>query len=76
VFRLLLVEGDQTIGGVLESSLRMHGYQVAWMSTGHGALAEADRAQFDLVLLDLGLPDLDGSRCAGGCAPRRPRRCW
>jgi DNA-binding response OmpR family regulator len=60
VFRLLLVEDDQTIGQVLESSLRMHGYEACWMRTGRDALAAAARAEFDLILLDLGLPDLDG----------------
>jgi DNA-binding response OmpR family regulator len=60
MFRLLLVEDDQTIGQVLESSLRMHGYEVCWTPTGRDALAAAGCAEFDLVLLDLGLPDLDG----------------
>jgi DNA-binding response OmpR family regulator len=60
MFRLLLVEDDQTIGQVLESSLRMHGYEVCWTRTGQSALAAAARTEFDLVLLDLGLPDLDG----------------
>jgi DNA-binding response OmpR family regulator len=60
MFRLLLVEDDQTIGQVLESSLRMHGYQISWVTTGSEALAAAARAEIDLVLLDLGLPDLDG----------------
>ncbi|KAA9160241.1 response regulator transcription factor [Amycolatopsis acidicola] len=58
--RLLLVEDDATIGGVLESSLRRHGYGVRWERTGNGGLAAASAQEFDLVLLDLGLPDLDG----------------
>lgn len=58
--RLLVVEDDETIGGVLDSSLRAHGHQVVWQRTGRGALREAAMASFDLVLLDLGLPDLDG----------------
>ncbi|HVW42638.1 MAG TPA: response regulator transcription factor [Amycolatopsis sp.] len=58
--RLLVVEDDATIGGVLESSLRRHGYQVRWERTGTGGLAAASAEDFDLVLLDLGLPDLDG----------------
>jgi DNA-binding response OmpR family regulator len=60
VFRLLVVEDDETIGGVLESSLRAHGHQVAWQRSGRGALGAALETDFDLVLLDLGLPDLDG----------------
>ena len=58
--RLLVVEDDETIGSVLESSLRAHGHQVGWQRTGRGALHAARETDFDLVLLDLGLPDLDG----------------
>lgn len=58
--QLLVVEDDETIGGVLDSSLRAHGHRVVWQRTGRGALREAAGANFDLVLLDLGLPDLDG----------------
>ncbi len=58
--RLLVVEDDETIGSVLESSLRAHGHQVGWQRTGRGALRAAAESDFDLVLLDLGLPDLDG----------------
>jgi DNA-binding response OmpR family regulator len=57
--RLLVVEDDETIGTVLESSLRLQGYQVCWERTGMGALRRAVNG-FDFVLLDLGLPDLDG----------------
>jgi DNA-binding response OmpR family regulator len=60
VSRLLVVEDDETIGSVLESSLRAHGHQVGWQRTGRGALHAAAETDFDLVLLDLGLPDLDG----------------
>ncbi|HJQ47519.1 MAG TPA: response regulator transcription factor [Amycolatopsis sp.] len=58
--RLLVVEDDATIGGVLESSLRRHGYQVRWERTGSGGLGAVSEEDYDLVLLDLGLPDLDG----------------
>jgi DNA-binding response OmpR family regulator len=58
--RVLVVEDDETIGDVLESSLRAHGHDVVWRRTGRSALSEATTAPFDLVLLDLGLPDLDG----------------
>jgi DNA-binding response OmpR family regulator len=58
--RLLVVEDDKTIGDVLQTSLRRHGYDVSWQETGRDALEAAARGEFDLVLLDLGLPDLDG----------------
>jgi DNA-binding response OmpR family regulator len=58
--RLLIVEDDETIGKVLESGLRMHDHEVVWQRSGQGAIREATAAGFDLVLLDLGLPDLDG----------------
>jgi DNA-binding response OmpR family regulator len=60
VSQLLVVEDDETIGGVLDSSLRAHGHQVVWQRTGRSALRVAATTNFDLVLLDLGLPDLDG----------------
>ncbi|GAA4666400.1 response regulator transcription factor [Amycolatopsis dongchuanensis] len=58
--RLLLVEDDRTIGQALDSSLGLHGHDVCWVRDGTVALHEAQRTAFDLVLLDLGLPDLDG----------------
>jgi DNA-binding response OmpR family regulator len=58
--RILLVEDDPTIGEVLTSSLRSHAYEVFWERTGAGGLARAGTGAVDLVVLDLGLPDLDG----------------
>jgi DNA-binding response OmpR family regulator len=57
---LLLVEDDETIGGALSTSLRTHGHEVVWRRGGKAALQDAERHNFDLVVLDLGLPDLDG----------------
>jgi DNA-binding response OmpR family regulator len=58
--RILLVEDDSTIGEVLTSSLRLQGHDVAWERTGTSGLERAREMPADLVLLDLGLPDLDG----------------
>ena len=57
---LLVVEDDETIGTALTTGLRAHGHAVSWQRTGHGALEAAACRVFDLALLDLGLPDLDG----------------
>jgi DNA-binding response OmpR family regulator len=58
--RLLVVEDDETIGSLLRTGLESHGHRVVWVRGGRSALREATLAEFDLVLLDLGLPDLDG----------------
>jgi DNA-binding response OmpR family regulator len=60
VARVLVVEDDETIGATLEQSLRTHGYEVSWVRSGRAALERAGQGELDLVLLDLGLPDLDG----------------
>ncbi|GAA1218556.1 response regulator transcription factor [Pseudonocardia alaniniphila] len=57
---LLLIEDDLTIGEVLTSSLRVRGHEVVWERFGEKGLAQASVTPFDLVLLDLGLPDIDG----------------
>ena len=58
--RILVIEDDETIGSVLESSLRAAGYVVTWQRSGRSALIEAVSSDVDLALIDLGLPDMDG----------------
>lgn len=58
--KILVVEDDETIGRTLVSALQSQGFEVEWTTTGHGAIAAIDGASVQLVLLDLGLPDLDG----------------
>jgi Response regulators consisting of a CheY-like receiver domain and a winged-helix DNA-binding domain len=60
VARILLVEDDPTIGKVLETSLASSGNQTTWVTYGREALDQAAAGPIDLVLLDLGLPDMDG----------------
>ena len=62
--RVLLVEDDATIGRNLLAGIRAHGYPATWCHTGAAALIEARAQAYDLVLLDLGLPDLDGTDVA------------
>ena len=58
--RLLLVEDDADTGAALRSVLEPHGHEVTLARTGFSALRVAVNEPTDLVLLDLGLPDLDG----------------
>src|SRR5215469_5195129 len=59
--RVLVVEDEPGLLRALEITLRARGYRVASSPDGKAALAEAARRPPDAVLLDLGLPDLDGT---------------
>jgi DNA-binding response OmpR family regulator len=58
--RVLIVEDDAAIGQVLQRSLQMEGYEVALAPDGVAALERAYDFEPDAVILDLGLPRLDG----------------
>lgn len=58
--RVLVVEDDEEIVQVLQRSLRLEGYEVRASLDGISALADADSFSPDLVVLDLGLPLVDG----------------
>jgi two-component system response regulator MprA len=62
--RVLVVEDDEEIAQVLQRSLRMEGYDVRLAGDGEAALDEATSFVPDLVILDLGLPKLDGIEVA------------
>lgn len=68
----MVIEDESAIGGLLEASLRKHGYEVGWERTGHGALRQSGMTELDLVLLDLGLPDLDGVEVCRQLRGRQP----
>jgi two-component system, OmpR family, KDP operon response regulator KdpE len=56
-----VVEDEPALLRALEINLRARGYQVSSSGDGRAALAEAARRPPDAVLLDLGLPDMDGT---------------
>jgi two-component system response regulator MprA len=58
--RVLVVEDDVDIAGVLRRSLDKEGYDVRIAGDGESALDEAGMFEPDAVVLDLGLPKLDG----------------
>ena len=58
--RLLLVEDDQMIGEAVLDVLRAEHYAVDWVKDGLAAEAAWGTQDYDLVLLDLGLPGKDG----------------
>jgi two-component system KDP operon response regulator KdpE len=58
--RVLVVDDEPAIRRFLRTSLRAEGYEVVETETGEAALAEYRRRSPDLVMLDLGLPGVDG----------------
>ena len=57
---LLLVEDDAPLADGLANSLRQSGYSVDWSANGRAADAALMTREYDLVILDLSLPGLDG----------------
>ena len=58
--RILVVEDDPTIARHLERALAAQGHEVTVVGTGRDARIQSTEWKPDLVLLDLGLPDVDG----------------
>ena len=58
--RILVVEDEPDIALGLRDDLARHGYDVDMVGDGQAALARADAGRFDLILLDVMLPKLDG----------------
>jgi len=62
---ILLVEDDQTVSEVIVGLLESQGHEVVHVMHGLGALSEIAMRTFDLALLDLDLPGIDGLTLAG-----------
>ena len=58
--RILIAEDEQRIASFVEKGLRANGFSTTTVADGETALATACAGGFDLVILDLGLPRLDG----------------
>jgi DNA-binding response OmpR family regulator len=57
---VLLVEDERSIGTLLRDYLERDGYRVVWVRTGEEALIELVRHPVRMVVLDIGLPGIDG----------------
>jgi two-component system OmpR family response regulator len=58
--RILLIEDDAMVGAAVERALKDVGYAVDWVKDGETAMLAAGNEAYELALLDLGLPSLDG----------------
>ncbi len=57
---ILVVEDEQAIADLVRAYLRRDGFEVVWASSGEQALEELARHSVRLVVLDIGLPGIDG----------------
>lgn len=58
--RVLLIEDDPMIGNAIQAALKDASYAADWVKNGQSALNSLDCQEYDIVLLDLGLPGKDG----------------
>ena len=66
MIRVLVVDDDRPLARALAINLKAHGYDVTVAHDGRAALTEVARAHPAVVVLDLGLPDLDGIEVLAG----------
>jgi two-component system, OmpR family, alkaline phosphatase synthesis response regulator PhoP len=57
---VLVIEDEQSIGALVCAYLKRDGFQVVWVRSGEDGLGELDRHPVRLVVLDVGLPGIDG----------------
>jgi two-component system KDP operon response regulator KdpE len=65
-YRVLVVDDEPGLVRALAINLRAHGWEVVTAHDGRGALAACAETHPDVVLLDLGLPDMDGTEVLTG----------
>ena len=82
--RVLVVDDEPAILRFVRTGLTGQGYHVSIAETGRGAIEELRKGATDLIVLDLGLPDIDGldviahvrgeaRPCRSSCCPAAPR---
>jgi len=69
--RILLVDDDTGVSDVCSQMLKYHGYEVTPSITGEDAIDLFSVGHFDLVILDVGLPGINGLDCARELRRRR-----
>jgi DNA-binding response OmpR family regulator len=70
--RILLVEDEANIASIVRTYLERDGFTVVWVRSGEEALAELPRHPLSLMILDVGLPGIDGFEVCRRCAGRLP----
>ncbi|HYZ82052.1 MAG TPA: response regulator [Solirubrobacteraceae bacterium] len=69
---VMVVEDEANVGLLVRTYLERAGYHALWVRNGEDALAELRRHPVRLVILDIGLPGIDGFEVAAGSPGRSP----
>jgi len=63
---VLLIDGEEKTGELLVQALKSEGIEVTWASDGKSALAKVEKGGFDLIILELKLPEISGDEVLEG----------
>ena len=78
--RLMLVEDEEMLGRFTAQSLIKSGFAVDWVKNGADAQASVRVHNYDMILLDLGLPGMSGEKVsrssASTCSTSAPTTTW
>jgi CheY-like chemotaxis protein len=58
--RILVIDDDKSVGTAIRTVLEHDGYEVALVHDGRGGIAAAEPGQFDVVIVDIFMPGMDG----------------
>lgn len=70
--RIFLVEDDLSFGSVLKAYLEIYKYEIEWVKDGRDAINTFENGQFDICILDVMLPHIDGFQLAENIKCLRP----
>jgi len=70
--KILIVDDEQSMCEMLEADLQRRGYEVVWYLSAAKALAEFQDREFDVLLTDLNMPDMNGIELCERVAANRP----
>lgn len=59
-YRIILVEDDASLGYLLTEYLKIKGFEITWIKNSKDALQKIDTSAFDLAILDVMMPEMDG----------------
>jgi len=71
--KILIVDDDQSILRLYQEELEEDGYEIVTASSGKEGLAKFEAEDFDLVTLDIHLPDIDGIKLLRQMKEKKPR---